>query len=212
MSIRRHKFAYRLVMPFVRLFLKLKFGYKFDKPGELPENYIVLSNHTTDFDMLFVGAGMKRHMYFVGSEHISRWKSYPLLKYFFSPITRRKGTVAASTVAEILRRTRKGENVCIFASGTRSWDGVTFPILPSTGKMVKSAGCGMVTYRLVGGYFTSPIWSEGSGTRKGYVKGSPVRVFTKEQVAAMSVDEINRIINEDLYEHAYERQLAEPKR
>lgn len=211
MSIKRHKFAYGLILPPVKLLLKLKFGYKYEKPRNLPDNYIVLSNHTTDYDALFLAAGFKKHMYFVGSEHVSRWKFFAPLKYFFDPITRRKGTVAASTVADILRRTRKGANVCIFASGTRSWDGVTFPILPSTGKLVKSAGCGLVTYRLVGGYFASPIWSEGSGTRRGYVKGAPVRVFTKEQLAEMSVDEVNQVINEDLYEHAYERQLADPK-
>ena len=81
-----------------------------------------------------------RQMYFVGSEHISRWKFfYKLIRFIFAPIMRYKGSVASQTVLEVLRKTRSGENVCIFAEGNRSWDGLTNPILPSTGKMAKKA-------------------------------------------------------------------------
>ncbi len=204
-------FFYRLLRPPVTLFLRMKFGYTYKKAKNLPDNYIVLSNHVTDFDPLFVASSFPRQMFFVCSEHLSRWKVYPLLKYAFEPIIRRKGTVAASTVTDILRRTRKGSSVCLFAEGVRTWDGVTCPILPSTGRLIKSAGCGLVTYRITGGYFVSPNWSEGSGTRRGPVHGSVVNVFTKEQLSGMSVDEINEIINRDLYENAYERQLADKK-
>jgi len=208
----KDRFFYRLLRPPITLFLRLKFGYTYDKAKNLPDNYIVLSNHVTDFDPLFVASSFPRQMYFVGSEHISRWKVYPLIKILVDPIIRRKGTVAASTVTDILRRTRKGGSVCVFAEGVRTWDGVTCPILPSTGRLVKSAGCGLVTYKITGGYFASPNWSEGSGTRRGPVHGQPVNVFTKEQIDEMSVDEVNDIINRDLYENAYERQLAQPHR
>ena len=208
----RHRFFYRLIRPMAAAFIRLKFGYKYEKAKNLPDNYIVLSNHVTDFDPIFVACSFRRQMYFVGSEHISRWKVFPLLNYGFAPIIRRKGTVAASTVSDILRKTRKGGSVCIFAEGVRTWDGVTCPILPSTGRLVKSAGCGLVTYRLTGGYFVSPNWSEGSGTRRGYIRGQVVNVFTKEQLAEMTNDEVNEIINRDLYENAYERQLAQPRK
>lgn len=39
----------------------------------LPENYIVLSNHVTDYDPLLVGVSFPGQMYFVASEHITRW-------------------------------------------------------------------------------------------------------------------------------------------
>ena len=208
----RHLVFWHLLRPPVALFLRIKFRYKFEKAKELPDNYIVLANHTTDFDPLFVGVSFRRQMYLVASEHISRWRiAYPLLKYAFAPIIRHKGSIAASTVMEIMRATKKGKSVCIFAEGVRTWDGVTNPILPSTASLVKAAKCGLVTYRVAGGYFVSPNWSEG-GTRRGPISGAPVRVFTKEQIAAMSEEEIYKIINEDLYEDAYARQLADPKK
>lgn len=209
---KRHVFFYKFFYPFVALFLKIKFGYRFKIAKNLPEPYIVLSNHNTDYDMLLVGVSFPRQMYFVASEHILRWKrAAKFLRYAFAPIARYKGSTAASTVMEVLRCIRAGRNVCIFAEGNRSWDGVTTPILPSTGKMVKSARCALVTYRIEGGYFVSPNWSE-KNTRRGPICGAPVNVYTKEQLAGMSVEEINAAIVRDLHEDAYERQLKNPVR
>ena len=208
---KKHVFFYLLLRPLVRIFLWFKFGYTCTVADHLPENYIVLANHATDYDPLFVASSFPRQMYFVGSEHISRWKfAYKLLRYAFDPIMRPKGTVAVSTTMDVLRRIRAGANVCIFAEGARTWDGVTQAIVPSTGKTVKSARCGLVTYKIAGGYFASPNWS-GKNTRRGYVHGQVVNVYTKEQIAKLTVDEINEIIADDLYEDAYARQMKDPK-
>lgn len=209
---KRHVFIWNLARPLVILFAKLRFGFQFKKAENLPDKYIVLSNHVTDYDMVFLICSFPRQMYFIASEHIARWKTlYAILKYAAEPIIRYKGTVAASTVVEALRKIKAGASVCIFAEGIRTWDGVTCRILPSTGKMIKSAKCGLVTYKISGGYFVSPGWSD-SGLRKGPLSGAPVNIYTKEQIQAMSVDEINEIINRDLYEDAYSNQLKNPQK
>ena len=209
---KKHIYFYTFFRPLIILFLKIRFDFHYKKAENLPENYIVLSNHVTDYDMLFTVASFPRQMYFVASEHIARWKTlYKFLKYAAEPIMRYKGTVAGSTVMEALKKIKNGANVCIFAEGIRTWDGVTCPILPSTGKMVKSARCGLVTYKITGGYFSSPGWSD-SGIRRGPITGAPVNIYTKEQIASMSVAEINEAINRDLYEDAYERQMANPQK
>lgn len=206
----RHAFFYKFFYPLVAVYLRFKLNYRFKVAKNLPETYIVLSNHNTDYDMLLVGLSFPRQMYFVASEHILRWKrAAKFLRYGFDPIARYKGTTAASTVMEVLRRVRAGHNVCVFAEGNRSWDGVTNPILPSTGKMVKSARCALVTYRIEGGYFASPNWSE-KNTRRGRLYGAPVRIYTKEELEKMSVAEVNEAIARDLHEDAYERQLKDP--
>lgn len=208
---RKYRAIWNVLRPLVIIFLKLKFGYKYETAKDLPENYIVLSNHVTDYDPLFVAASFPRQMFFVASEHIARWKFfYPILKFLVAPIIRYKGTVATSTVVEVLRKARKGENVAIFAEGVRTWDGVTCPILPSTAKMVKTAGCGLVTYKLMGGHFVSPGWRD-HGTARGPISGQPVHVYTREELKAMSVDEVYKAICNDLYEDAYARQLEAPK-
>ena len=210
---KRHCFYYRLLHPIVVLFLRIKFGYQFKRADNLPDTYIVLSNHTTDYDPILVAASFKRYMYFVASEHITRWKlAYKFLNYCFAPIIRNKGTTATSTVMEMLRAVKEGKNICMFAEGDRSWDGVTAAISPATGKVIKSARCGLVTYRIEGGYFVSPRWSSSGKTRRGRLYGAPVNVYTPEQIKAMSVDEINAVIARDLYEDAYARQMEAPCR
>ncbi len=202
----RYNLIWRLLRVPVALFCRLKFGYTYKVAKNLPDHYIVLSNHTTDFDCVFVGCSFKRQMYYVASEHIARWKhGFGLLNWALAPILRKKGTTAAATIIDILRKVRKGANVCMFAEGVRSWDGKTCTIAPTTGGLVKAARCGLVTYRISGGYFASPMWST-KNTRRGYVHGEPVGIYTAEQIAAMSEDEVNRIIREDLYEDAYARQ------
>ena len=209
---KRHKYFYEIFRPLVYLILKIKFGYKCEKPENLPENYIVLANHVTDWDALMVASAFIKQMYFVASEHIARWdRWYKIINYLVEPILRPKGTAAMSTIMEMLRITRAGGNVCLFAEGNRCWDGITCSVLPSTGKTIKKAKCGLVTYRLEGGYFISPRWST-NNTRRGYVRGIPANVYTKDQIAEMSIDEINEIIKRDLYEDAYERQLASPQK
>ncbi len=209
---RKHRIYWKLIRPIGILFTKIKFGYTYEVAKDLPENYMVLSNHTTDFDPIFVAASFPEQMYFIASEHITRWKKfYPILKHLFDPIIRQKGTVAAAAVIQALRKVKEGNSVCMFAEGVRSWDGITGPILPSTGKVVKKAGCGLVTYKLTGGYFVSPNWSLTGNARRGPIHGAPVGVYTAEQIAAMTVDEVNEIINRDLYEDAYATQLADPK-
>ncbi len=206
---KRHLFYYKLIRPLAGLFLKIRFGYKYEKVKKLPESFIVLSNHTTDYDPIFVGVSFPQQMYFVASEHIARWPlAYKFLKYGFAPIIRYKGTTATSTVMEMLRLVKDGKRVCMFAEGNRSWDGQTAAIAPATGKVIKSAKCALITYKIQGGYFVSPRWSK--TLRRGKISGSVVNVYTAEQVAAMSVKEINQIIANDLYEDAYERQQESP--
>ncbi|MBQ2976959.1 MAG: 1-acyl-sn-glycerol-3-phosphate acyltransferase [Clostridia bacterium] len=208
---KRHVWIYHVLTPLVIAFLFIRFGYRFKKARNLPDKYIVLANHTTDFDPLFVAASFPRQMYFVASEHIARWKNaYKFIRYALAPILRYKGSVAVSTVREVLQRLRDGANICIFAEGARTWDGVTAPFLPSTGKLIKAAGCGLVTYKITGGYFVSPNWSEKS-LRRGPISGAPVRVYSPEEIEKMTVDEINRAIAADLHEDAYARQMANPQ-
>lgn len=208
----RLRFFYALLRPLVALFLKIKFGYKYEIAKNLPENYIVLSNHLTDYDPLFVGASFRRQMHFVASEHIARWGfAYTLLKFVFAPIIRYKGASGSAAVIEMMRLVRKGGNVCMFAEGVRSWDGANSPVLPSTAAVIQKAGCGLVTYKITGGYFASPMWA-GASARRGPVTGRVVNVYTKQQLSEMTVSEIHQAILSDIHENAYERQLANPVR
>jgi len=175
-------------------------------PVPVTENpYIVVSNHNTDFDSILLGISFRKHMYFVASEHIFRtgWLR-KLLVCFLDPIPKRKGGTDVGTAMQMMRRLRRGNNVALFAEGNKSFHGATCPIHPATGSMVRASGASLVTYRLEGGYFTSPRWSH--TLRRGRMRGGAVNVYSPQALSGMKDAEINRVIARDIDEDAYRRQ------
>ena len=206
----RHKNFYSIVGPATKSWLQSKFNYhctKYKHQEDWP--YIVLSNHNTDYDPLLLRQTFQDHMYFVAADNILRMglASKAIVRYC-KPIFRVKGKQEIRTTSEILKTVRAGHNVCIFAEGNRSFNGVTGYIYPATGKVVKKAGGGLITYRMSGGYLTSPRWSK--VIRRGRMDGEIVGVYSPDELASLTAEEIHEIIVRDLHEDAYERQEANP--
>lgn len=198
----------RLLRPLVGAAILPKLNLVRTPKADIDGNFLLLCNHNTDFDFVVLGTRFSQTIYYVLSEHVmQKGTASKLLKYFFSPIARTKGTTASATVMQVIRTLRRGDSVCIFAEGNRSFNGVTCPILFSTGKLARASGVPLVTYRLIGGYFTSPRWSY--TMRKGEMRGEVVNVYSPERLKAMTDDEVNEVICRDLYEDAYARQAQE---
>ena len=207
-----HLNRYSRVWAFFRWALSPWLRHKFNYKPELCSAegpFLVLANHNTDWDPLLLALAFPKYMSFVASEHIFRWGfAAKLIVFLVNPIARLKGTTAGDTAMTMLRRLRKGVNVAMFAEGNRSFNGLTGTILPATGKLARSSGAGLVTYRFDGGYFTSPRWA-GSKLRRGKLTGRVVNVYTAEQLKAMSAAEVNEAINRDLFVDAYAVQREE---
>lgn len=203
---KRDKAMWRFFIWLLGGWLRRKFNFT-PEINEPEGPFLLLANHATDWDPLLTALSFPHsQMYFVASEHIFRWGlAYRLINWILHPISRMKGATASDTVMTIMRRMKKGANVALFAEGNRTWDGRTGFILPSTGKLARSCGGSLVTYKLTGGYFTSPRWA-GKRLRRGRMHGEIVGVYTREQLRAMTPDEINAVINRDLHEDAYARQ------
>lgn len=205
---KRHSFIWRFLRPLVKLIVWIKFNFR-AKAVDVEGPYIVLCNHVTDWDPLLLGAAFKKQMYFVASEHILRLGFVSkLLVWLVDPIARQKGGSAAGTVKAVMRTVKGGCNVAIFPEGNRTWDGLTRDFPASTGKLIRSCGCTLVTYRLHGGYFSSPRWA-GSRVHRGQMSGEVAGVYTAEELKAMKVDEINALIARDLAMDAYAEQREE---
>lgn len=176
---------------------------------DLNGSFLVLSNHNGNLDPAYIGLSFSNQMYFVASENVYRSGfSSKLLKWAFEPIAKIKGASDAMTVMKMIRTLRSGMNVALFPEGNRSYDGRTGEINVATGKLVKVSGANLVTYKLEGGYFTTPRWA--ATVRKGKLYGHVVNVYTKEQLMEMSPEEIVDHVRSDLQEDAYERQAAAP--
>ncbi|MBR4956073.1 MAG: 1-acyl-sn-glycerol-3-phosphate acyltransferase [Clostridia bacterium] len=176
------------------------------KPApEVEGPYIVLANHTTNWDPVLVGCSFKKPMNFIASEHAMRMGFLSkIISSLFMPIQRVKGSTDASAALGMVSMLRKGISVGLFPEGSRSFDGTTEELHPTTGRLIKMSGASLITYRLQGGYLTSPRW--GYKTRRGKMYGEVVNVYTPEQLKAMTPAQITDCINRDIAENAYDRQ------
>ena len=208
---RRHVWIYRFLSVLVRPVLRAKFnlsGEKLQADGP----FLLVSNHVTGWDPLLVGVCLGgRQAYFVASEHIFRLGLLTkVLHWLLAPIPRRKASTGMDTVKACLRHLHAGHSVCLFAEGEQCWDGRTGPIFPATGKLAKSSGAALVTFRLEGGYLSLPRW--GKHICRGAVHGHPVGVYSPKELKKLSPQEINALIERDIAEDAWERQRQRPVR
>ena len=202
---------YRFLSVLVRPVLRAKFnlsGEKLQADGP----FLLVSNHVTGWDPLLVGVCLGgRQAYFVASEHIFRLGLLTkVLHWLLAPIPRRKASTGMDTVKACLRHLHAGHSVCLFAEGEQCWDGRTGPIFPATGKLAKSSGAALVTFRLEGGYLSLPRW--GKHICRGAVHGHPVGVYSPEELKKLSPQEINALIERDIAEDAWARQRQRPVR
>ena len=206
---KRHQIFWKIIRFIAPSVLKPLYKYSYELAPKLEPPYLVFSNHNGDLDPALVGLSFPQQMYFVASEHVYRAGfASKILRFVFEPIAKRKGTADAVTVMKSIRALREGKNVCIFPEGQKSFNGITGEINIATGKLVKASKASLVTYKLEGGYFTTPRW--GKGIRKGKMHGSIVNIYNKEDLEKLSPEEITDLVKKDLYEDAYQKQSQNP--
>lgn len=206
---KRHQVFWKIIRFIAPSVLKPLYKYSYELAPKLEPPYLVFSNHNGDLDPALVALSFSQQMYFVASEHVYRAGfASKILRFVFEPIAKRKGTADAVTVMKSIRALREGKNVCIFPEGQKSFNGITGEINIATGKLVKASKASLVTYKLEGGYFTTPRW--GKGIRKGKMHGSIVNIYNKEDLEKLSPEEITDLVKKDLYEDAYQKQSQNP--
>ena len=204
-AILRHRPLLYLFHFGLRSWMKVKFRAQLEKirPGTRP--CIVLCNHTSNYDPILLGINFPELLYFVASDHLFRLGlASRLLVALAAPIPRLKSSTDVQTAKQILTRLRAGGSVGLFAEGNNTFSGVTGEIPESTGKLVKRSGVSLITYRMDGAYFSDPRW--GKRCRKGRVTGKVVSEYSPDQLARMTVEEVNQRIQQDLFVDAYEEQ------
>jgi len=186
--------------PAVRI---LKFTDTEHKINDQP--YLVFANHSDIIDPAYIIKTMRRYVRFVMSDHVMRMGIVEKLYNFIdSPIVfeREKGTdVLYDTIVDNIKA---GINVAMYPEGAMTSTGETGYISKRNAALVKECDCTFVTYRGKGGYLKKPRWAKNS--RKGPISGEVVNVYTKEQIRAMSEEELYKHIVEDLYFNIYDEQ------
>ena len=208
-QLKKHFIAYKILRPLVYFVAKVVLNYKCTPAPYIEEPCLILANHTMDWDPLLVACSFRKPINFLASEHAMRMGFLSkIISTFFAPIQRVKGSTDANAALSLVSMVRKGVSVCLFPEGTRSFNGKTDKLHPTTARLIKLCNSTVVTYRIEGGYLSSPRW--GHGLRRGRVRGQVVKVYSATEIKNMSADELVSCVNNDLAENAFDRQIKSP--
>lgn len=173
------------------------------------EPFIVIANHATNADPLFVSLVFpKNPISFVASEHIFRLGIVSkALDFLVAPIPRKKAASGADTVKACLRGVKAGRNIGLMAEGEATWNGESMPVFSATGKLVKNSGAALVTLKIEGAYLTKPRWAV--TRRHGKIKVNIANIYSSEQLKSMSASDILDAINSDIHYNCFENPETE---
>lgn len=206
---KRHAAVYSLLRAVLSPLFAWRYHYHTRPLPPLPAPCIVIANHTMDFDFMLLGYSFPRPMTFVVGETLFQNKLLRrLLVFIHDPVIISKAGTDSAAVLEILRRLRKGQNICLFAEGNTSFDGITGPIPKGTAALVRASRASLVTFRVEGGYLTHPRWAY--NTRRGECRGELVKVYRPDELKAMNDEALNAAIARDIHADAFLDQLHRP--
>jgi len=195
---KRHK----VVIEILRMIFSVYYFFLFNcrvKKQKLPdEGAIVISNHVTTLDPILIGMLFDRPLYYMTSKHIfqNRWIG-KLLKFLINPIPKEK--IVKSDIAAIkacIQIAREKGSICIFPEGNRTFSGKLGYIDPAITKLVKRLGKPLIVCNIVGGYGADPRWC--NGIRRGKMHAFVKKVYSVEDMQALSNDELYSTIISDL--------------
>ena len=203
--------AKEFIRPVLYLFFRFRFELKSSKGIRRP--CLILSNHQTGFDHFLVAMGFWFGINYVATDTIFRHGFLSkLMVALVQPIPYSKGSSDLLALKNMLSVIKDGGCVTMFPSGNRSVYGEESPILPGTGKLAKKFNVPLVLMQIRGGYNTLPRWK--AKRNVGKMRAAVVRVLQPEEMAAMSWEEVDEIIQESLSfnEFEYNRKAQIPYR
>ena len=134
-----NRIFYRVMMGLLRGFIKSYFQLKPVNDSAIPPTGagIILSNHTTLFDPIWVYALLHRPVYFAATEDLFRSRALGMLIRWFGAFPKRKAASDISALRTIFALVEKGGLVGVFPEGVRTWDGSRQPLFTGIAKLIR---------------------------------------------------------------------------
>ncbi|HOS29271.1 MAG TPA: lysophospholipid acyltransferase family protein [Treponemataceae bacterium] len=189
----RHQIVVRTASPLCRILAQVLFGYKAERYGSGDRPCLVLSNHVSMLDPIFVGLSFKFPLYYVAADDVFKKRFWSrLLVWLMSPIPKIKGMSDLTTVREMVSAVKQGGSVCLFPNGNTSYSGDEQHIMKGIGRLVKLLKITLVLYNLEGLYGVDPRW--GNRLRRGKSYGRIRKVLSYEEYKDIPHEEFDNLI------------------
>ncbi|MDL2234528.1 1-acyl-sn-glycerol-3-phosphate acyltransferase [Christensenellaceae bacterium OttesenSCG-928-L17] len=164
--------------------------------------FIVVSNHASRMDYIYTGIALLPHRlnYVAGYNEFFRSHLAAIFR-LLQVIPKRNFVPDIYAVREIARILKSGGKIMLFPEGMSSISGANQPCAVGSGKLLKHFQVPVLMTKIAGGYLTSTKYC--LDERPGRVEVEVDILFTPEQLAAMSAEEIQKKLDEALYQDDY---------
>ena len=197
--LKRHKFIHWLYRVLCFLITRILWGYRCKSKYRIKkgETILVLSNHQTDLDPMFVCSCFNKPVYPVGTDSLfhSKFSSH-FFGRTFGMIPKRKGASDLKASVAMLRTVQEGGSLLLYPEGNRTYAEFQYHIMPAFSKFVKTLKCTLVLFRLEGGTGTRPRFA--NKPRKGKFTGKITQVLKYDEYKDMSDEELLKLIFDNI--------------
>ncbi len=207
---------YYAIMPLLRLYLFLRYGYK--KPKDVPalpegKPFVVLGSHASNLDFLFTLVAIYPHRpnvliteFFYGNKLLA-----PLLR-FCRTIPRKQFRADAASVRAMMGVVRRGGCLLLYPEGEVNGTGRFCRMPPGLGRMCKMMGVPVYAAVTEGSYLSLPKWAKSQ--RRGRVNCRLSLAADEKTVKESSPEALEALLQEKLFydDHAWQKSAMIPFR
>lgn len=189
---RRVESRARWIGPLVRYGIRPLVRMTFGPARPLREPALVMSNHSSFWDPLFLSLATGRAIHFLATELAFAGGPIGWVSRFFGAVPKHKYTPDPRAILRLRRWRDMGGSIGLFPEGERTWDGRPLPILPAVEKLVRAMDLPVVTVRVYNGWRQSPRWAASLRRGRVHVEVDRPRRFTERD----SLQSIRRYVEE----------------
>lgn len=122
--------------------------------------FLILANHTSEFDIIFMDMLFDVPLYFVASDQLlnSGFGSW-FLKYFFNPIPKSKSMADLGLVRRMANVRDEGGSIALYPEGNATMHGDAVSIPQGIGRLIKFLNMPVLILHIHGLYLSSPRWA-----------------------------------------------------
>lgn len=195
---KRYTFWWHVFTPLVSIFAYLK-GYRWDKRLKMKkgDSYIILSNHVTQFDGIFLGLSFSRpYSILVSDSFFSNGVAAKIFSHMFGMIPKKKASVDIKSTMMMVKTIKEGGNLAFYPEGNRSYAEFQFPFTERFGAFIRQFNKKIVIFNVQGGFGAYPRF--GSKRRKGKYYGKIKMILNPEDYAKFTDEQLEEFLLENL--------------
>lgn len=166
--------------------------------------FVVIANHEAAWDFVNLIGARTRPMTFVISK--SFYSSLPIQSFLekLGVIPKQQFQTNTADLKKMKAVVDRGDPLVIYPAGLMCEDGLSTPIPGATYKFLKWMNVDIYVARTRGTYFVMPKW--GKGLRPGRTYMDIYKLFSKEELEQIPVEEVQKRADEALLYDAYREQ------